>query len=710
MLTKIDNPRVSYFVRVMALPLVVLVFAAFTFKAKTNASVYHGKKITVVIDAGHGGQDLGAKSIDGIYEKNFTLAIAKKVKELNISNDIEIVLTRENDITQTPQQKLDIAESKQADLLISFHCDAQPANTVNKKSGLSIYISKDNERMTPQSKLLASSVIESFKLNYSLPVNETLGQRYITAKLLKENSFPAIIIQTGFITTPADLAYLKTNDAKETIAKNVLAAIEKYLTINQSNPASTNKTDTIPTLVASKNDIDTFNYYRDYGISKTYKGQKIKAVFLRNTDNKMIVELVNGSKYIMDQKEIYKANIISPPPPPPPPPPARFNPTIKSTDTNPDVELLTSYKSLLYIGINNHVYVAVKNIRAEDISLRMSPLGSLNGSGGEYTVRVSSVGNTSINVINNKTGELLKSFAFEVKRIPDPSDPDFPSGLKVISVVEPKIFVGDIANARADVELFKKQKEIRTTRGYVFNDAMVYFSGASFKEVVKVQLNGSSLKPVEEYIERCTAGSVMTFDNVRVKDSDGKLITIGGMSLALYEPNEITDQIKAMQLQKEKFSLQQEQQAKAKSDFEKNQATLKKQDIAKEKELVALKEQQHNDENKIFTKAEVAPQFTGGEDAWRKYLQANLKANTPVDEGWKAGKYTVIIKFIVRTDGTVSDIKAETFAGTKTARHCIDIIKNAPTWTPAVQNGRKVNAYKRQPITFLIEEAEEKIK
>ncbi|MBK9486203.1 MAG: hypothetical protein IPO01_13685 [Chitinophagaceae bacterium] len=42
----------------------------------------------------------------------------------------------------------------------------------------------------------------------------------------------------------------------------------------------------------------------------------------------------------------------------------------------------------------------------------------------------------------------------------------------------------------------------------------------------------------------------------------------------------------------------------------------------------------------------------------------------------------------------------ENYAGTKTALHCIEVIKNAPKWQPAVQNGRKVNAYKKQPITL----------
>ncbi|MBK8494709.1 MAG: energy transducer TonB [Chitinophagaceae bacterium] len=147
-----------------------------------------------------------------------------------------------------------------------------------------------------------------------------------------------------------------------------------------------------------------------------------------------------------------------------------------------------------------------------------------------------------------------------------------------------------------------------------------------------------------------------------------------------------------------------QEQNKQKLDFEINQARENDLDVSANTAILREKELLAQQNNKVFTKVEVNPQFTGGEESWRKYLRENLKTSTPLDEGWKAGTYTVTIKFIVHTDGTVSDITTENYQGTKTANHCIDVIKNAPKWQPAVQNGRKVNAYKKQPITFVIEE------
>jgi protein TonB len=111
-----------------------------------------------------------------------------------------------------------------------------------------------------------------------------------------------------------------------------------------------------------------------------------------------------------------------------------------------------------------------------------------------------------------------------------------------------------------------------------------------------------------------------------------------------------------------------------------------------------------DDEDKIFTKVENEAQFPGGTAAWVRYLQKYLNANTPVDNGARSGTYQVIVKFIVSKDGSISDVQPETKHGYGMEEEAIKIIKRGPKWTPALQNGRNVNAYRRQPITFVVEE------
>lgn len=111
-----------------------------------------------------------------------------------------------------------------------------------------------------------------------------------------------------------------------------------------------------------------------------------------------------------------------------------------------------------------------------------------------------------------------------------------------------------------------------------------------------------------------------------------------------------------------------------------------------------------DDEGKVFNKVEIEAAYPGGTAAWAKYLRNNLDANTPVDNGASEGTYTVIVRFIVSKDGSISDVQAETKHGFGMEAEAMKIIKKGPRWTPAQQNGRYVNAYRRQPITFVVQE------
>lgn len=105
---------------------------------------------------------------------------------------------------------------------------------------------------------------------------------------------------------------------------------------------------------------------------------------------------------------------------------------------------------------------------------------------------------------------------------------------------------------------------------------------------------------------------------------------------------------------------------------------------------------------KIFTKVEVEASFPGGDYAWRRYYQNNVHANTPKANGAPEGIYQVIVRFIVSKDGSISDVVAETQHGYGMEAEAVKVIKNAPKWVPAQQNGRNVSSYKRQPITFVV--------
>lgn len=116
------------------------------------------------------------------------------------------------------------------------------------------------------------------------------------------------------------------------------------------------------------------------------------------------------------------------------------------------------------------------------------------------------------------------------------------------------------------------------------------------------------------------------------------------------------------------------------------------------------------DSMRIFEKVEVEASFPGGDNGWRRYLEMNLNASTPVDNGAPAGTYTVWIQFIVDKNGAISEIKALTKMGYGMEAEVIRIIRKSPPWSPAIYNGRAIKAYKKQPVTFVVEEERRKRK
>lgn len=118
----------------------------------------------------------------------------------------------------------------------------------------------------------------------------------------------------------------------------------------------------------------------------------------------------------------------------------------------------------------------------------------------------------------------------------------------------------------------------------------------------------------------------------------------------------------------------------------------------------ASKSEKLEDYEKIFIDVQVAAKFPGGFDAWKRYLEKNLNAGLPAENGAQSGKYTVLVSFVVDSDGNISEVKAENKPGFGTEEEAIRIIKKGPKWQPALQNGRKVAYRVKQQVTFLVDD------
>ena len=173
--------------------------------------------------------------------------------------------------------------------------------------------------------------------------------------------------------------------------------------------------------------------------------------------------------------------------------------------------------NVFYIGVDNPITIS-SGSGWDKTTVSMTG-GSISGSGSNRVVTVTTPGTASINV--NADGK-SSNFAFRVKMIPDPV-------FKVASG-KPRMPSVEFKNqqfCRAELEKFDFD-----TRFSVVSST-VYFSGAGFSNVATASLTGNNLAPLASYLSKCTPGTVVTFDNVKVTGPGGAR-TIEGRSFALY--------------------------------------------------------------------------------------------------------------------------------------------------------------------------------
>ena len=180
--------------------------------------------------------------------------------------------------------------------------------------------------------------------------------------------------------------------------------------------------------------------------------------------------------------------------------------TVKYTVGTPGgAAVMLDKMNVFYIGVDNPVTIGSSS-GWDKTNVTMSG-GSISGSGSNRTVRVSSVGNATINVTaDGKPSQ----FQFRVKRIPDPVF-KVGSGKARMAVVE---FRGQ-EFCRADLLGF--DFDVR----YTITSATVYFSGAGFPSVAIGQLNSNSLSSVAAFKARCVPGTSVSFTNIKASGPDG---------------------------------------------------------------------------------------------------------------------------------------------------------------------------------------------
>ncbi len=235
---------------------------------ETGTPPYQGRKITIAIDAGHGGEDPGARGANGSREKDITLAIAKKLKaRIDAEPKMRGVLTRDGDYFIPLHGRVVKARKLQADLFVSVHADAftNPAArgssvfALSEKGATSAsarYLAKkENESdliggvsLNVKDPILARTLLDlsqTATINDSLKLGKAvLGQIGTINKLhknhveqagfavLKSPDIPSILVETAFISNPEEERKLNDEGYQDELVESILEGIKKYFATN----------------------------------------------------------------------------------------------------------------------------------------------------------------------------------------------------------------------------------------------------------------------------------------------------------------------------------------------------------------------------------------------------------------------------------------------------------------------------------------------
>lgn len=104
------------------------------------------------------------------------------------------------------------------------------------------------------------------------------------------------------------------------------------------------------------------------------------------------------------------------------------------------------------------------------------------------------------------------------------------------------------------------------------------------------------------------------------------------------------------------------------------------------------------DGKEIFDVTEVIPVPPNGMEGWNTYLRENLIY--PADAKSLGIEGTVIVAFVINSDGSVSDVELLRGIGGGADEAALEVVKNSPDWTPAMQKGKVVNSRMRLPVRF----------
>lgn len=224
----------------MFIAIIALAAILFSFFFKINSDVYDAEaasatEMLIILDAGHGGEDVGATSVNGVFEKDLNLSLTFILGEMLTEKGFAVVYTRSEDKLLYKENenikgirkisdlknRCSIARNYPEALFISIHMNMFGDS---KYSGLQVYYSQNNS----ESKTLAGAIQSSVKKELQ-PENNRNIKAGKDIYVLENIDNPAVLIECGFLSNPEEAKKLSEKEYQKILSFSIICGIIEYM-------------------------------------------------------------------------------------------------------------------------------------------------------------------------------------------------------------------------------------------------------------------------------------------------------------------------------------------------------------------------------------------------------------------------------------------------------------------------------------------------
>jgi N-acetylmuramoyl-L-alanine amidase len=215
----------------------------------------------IVIDAGHGGKAPGAIGTSGLKEKEVTLDIARRLRDILKAEGLQVLMTRSTDRSVSLEERVNIANNSRAGLFVSIHANANRSRSLK---GFEVYYispgisdseralaAAKNERLNLQDSSFGSSSLtlkailwdmiynydraESVELSYAICRNavgnldtRVIGTKSANFQVLRGAAMPAVLVEVGFLSNANEERSLDDGSYRQKIAESINQGLKEY--------------------------------------------------------------------------------------------------------------------------------------------------------------------------------------------------------------------------------------------------------------------------------------------------------------------------------------------------------------------------------------------------------------------------------------------------------------------------------------------------